>query len=98
MPCMRPSHGAWNEGSFFSATTGPSPCLPPTSWMLSMPVLLRIQTMPTSSRGRRSAAPAHRKQALLQDRVDAEVSVDHLGDAEVDRNRHQRDRGVLGQA
>ncbi len=39
-----------------------------------------------------------REQALLDDRVDAPVAVDHLGHAEIDGDRHQRDRLVLGQA
>ena len=28
----RPSHGAWNTGSFGSGSTGPKPCMPPMSW------------------------------------------------------------------
>ncbi len=28
----RPSHGAWNTGSFASGSTGPKPCMPPMSW------------------------------------------------------------------
>src|ERR1700687_6106084 len=34
---------------------------------------------------------------LLDDRVDAPISVNHLGDAEVDANRNQRDRLIFGQ-
>src|SRR6266566_24886 len=37
------------------------------------------------------------EQVLLYDGVNAPVAVDNLGDAEVDRNRHQRNRLVLGE-
>src|SRR5688500_15510342 len=38
------------------------------------------------------------EQALLDDRVDAPVAVDDLGDSEIDRNRDQRDRLILAQS
>src|SRR5204863_1274982 len=38
-----------------------------------------------------------RENILLDDGVYAPVSVDHLGDSEIDRDRHQRDRLVFGQ-
>src|ERR1700693_339401 len=38
------------------------------------------------------------KQALLDDGVDAPVAVDHLGDAEVDADGHERDRLILAQS
>ena len=51
----------------------------------------RAPTSPTSPRSWRNG-PAWRS------RGDAPVAVDHLRDAEVDRDRHQRDRLVLGEA
>src|ERR1700709_344000 len=38
------------------------------------------------------------EQPLAQDRVHAPIAVDHLRDAEIDRDRHQRNRLVLAQA
>ena len=38
------------------------------------------------------------KQALLDDGVDTPVAVDHLGDAEVDADGHERDRLILAQS
>src|SRR5882762_2665813 len=84
MPCMRPSQGAWNGGSSASATTGPRPCLPPTSWILSMAVLLL--KLPARAG---SAAPTSGEKTLFQDGVYTQVSVHDLRDAEISRDRHQ---------
>jgi hypothetical protein len=41
---------------------------------------------------------ARREDALLDHRVHAPVAIDHLGDAEVHRDRHQRDGLVFAEA
>ena len=37
------------------------------------------------------------KQALLDDRVDAPIAIDHLRDAEINPDGHERNRLVLGE-
>jgi hypothetical protein len=57
----------------------------------------RCQLLPSRPRRCCGSGLAAGEDILLDDCVDAPISIHHLGDAEVDANGNQRDRLILGQ-
>ena len=83
----------------------PEPDVPPSQLLTrdglqrGCPEMQRDAASSCRSRPRRcyGSGLAAGEDILLDDCVDAPISIHHLGDAEVDANRNQRDRLILGQ-